>query len=51
LHTLKQPEILEELLQIKGNSLNYNIDEEKGLDVRGARVASIYAGGVGFEGR
>jgi hypothetical protein len=50
LHTLAQPEILEESLQIKGNSLNCKIDERKGLGVRGAQVASIYAGGVGFEG-
>jgi hypothetical protein len=42
----KQPGILEESLQIKGNSLNYNIDEEKEPDVHGVRVASIYAGGV-----
>lgn len=44
----KQPGILEELLQIKGNSLNYNIDEEKAPGVRGARVASINTGGVVF---
>jgi hypothetical protein len=50
LHTLTQPEILEELLQIKGNSPNCKIDERKALDVRGARVALIYAGGGGFEG-
>jgi hypothetical protein len=44
------PGILEKSLQIKGNSPNCKIDEEKALDVRGARVASIYAGGDGFEG-
>jgi hypothetical protein len=46
LHTLGQPEILEELLQIKGNSPNLKIDERKGLGVRGVQVASIYTGEV-----
>jgi hypothetical protein len=30
-----QPGILEGMLQIKGNSLNCKIDEQKGLGVRG----------------
>ncbi len=40
-----QPEILERMLQIKGNSLNCKIDERKGPDVRGRG-----AGGLGDDG-
>jgi hypothetical protein len=41
------PEILERMPQIKGNSLNFKIDERKGLDVHGYRQTGYR--GSGFE--